>query len=509
MTDPAARAGVPVVEMRNITKRFAGVLALEDVNLAVSRSECLAVLGENGAGKSTLMKILGGVYQKDAGTILVDGDEVNIRNPHVPRDLGIGFIHQEFNLVEQMSIAANIYLGREQLRSRKLIVDESTMIAGAKAALARLDANLEPSRRIAQLTTAEKQLVEIARALSLNARVLVMDEPTASLSRKEIATLFGIVDSLKRQGVSTIYISHRLEEISEVADRVAVLRNGRNAGETSSRAPVTELVEMMLGRQVDQQPARLASARGDSVLKVRDLSTARVLRNVSLELRRGEVLGVFGIAGAGQSELADALFGLTHVTTGTVEVDGQVVDNRSPSKAIANGLGLLTDDRKATGLLLDLSVLQNISLSALSRLSRIGVVASRRERSLGASFRDRLRIRTRSLDHQVKFLSGGNQQKVVLARALATKPRIVILNEPTRGVDVGSKREIYELMNQLTESGTAFLMISSELAEVSAMSDRVIVMYRGAVAAEFTRQEATQGNLLAYAMGEGQLVRGN
>jgi ribose transport system ATP-binding protein len=500
---------VPVIEMRNITKRFYGVLALNNVNLTVGRAECLAVLGENGAGKSTLMKILGGVYQKDEGTILIDGEAVHIRNPHVPRNLGIGFIHQEFNLVEDMSITANIYLGREQLKHRNLIVDKHAMIAGAEAALARLGVNLEPGRKIAQLTTAEKQLVEVARALSLDARVLVMDEPTASLSRKEIDSLFGIVETLKRQGVSTIYISHRLEEISEIADRVAVLRNGTNAGETTSRAPVSQLIEMMLGRKVDQQTARIASTPGDCVLKVQGLSTSRVLRNVNLKLNRGEILGVFGIAGAGQSELAMALFGLTHTTNGTIEIDGQVVDNSSPSKAIANGLGLLTDDRKATGLILDLSVLQNITLSALSTLSRLGVVISKRERGLGGSFLKRLNIRTRGLDNQVKFLSGGNQQKVVLARALSTKPRIVILNEPTRGVDVGSKREIYDLMNQLTEAGTAFLMISSELSEVSTMSDRVIVMYRGAVAAEFAREDATQGNLLTYAMGRDQIVDGS
>ena len=499
----------PVIELREISKAFAGVVALDHVSLTLRRGECLALVGENGAGKSTLMKILGGVYQKDSGTIWVQGKEHDIPNAHAAQSLGIAIIHQEFNLIDYLTVAENIYLGRES--SKYSLLDDSKHTALARRVLERLGAEFHPKRKIVELTTGEKQLVEIARALSQDAAVLVMDEPTASLTRKEIDSLFEIIRTLKSQGVSIIYISHRLEEIYEIADRVSVLRNGRNAGETSGKAPIPQIVEMMLGREIGEKFHKKQVALGETVLEVRNLSTESMLRDVNLSVRQGEILGIFGIAGAGQRELALSLFGLQRVTAGEILVNGKIARIHSPSDAMHNGLGLLTENRKVDGLILELPILENITLSYLNEkgVTPGGYISDHKERSFARAFFDKLNIRASSIDQKVKFLSGGNQQKVVFARALSMKPRVVILNEPTRGVDVGAKVEIYDLMSQMVAEGKGLILISSELPEVLGMSDRVLVMYRGTIAAEVPRSEATQQVLLTYAMGGNLVNRSN
>jgi ribose transport system ATP-binding protein len=507
MASPAAPGYA--LEMRDISKAFTGVVALDRVHLTVRKGECQALVGENGAGKSTLMKILSGVYQKDSGTILVKGKEADITNTRMAQELGIAIIHQEFNLVEHLTVADNIYLGREAL-SNGVLLDDAKAADSAQRVLDRLGAEISARETIRNLTTGEKQLVEIARALSQDAEILVMDEPTASLTKKEIDVLFQIIRTLKTQGASVIYISHRLEEIYEIADRVTVLRNGKNAGETSGQAPISEIVEMMLGREIGEKFHKKQVVLGETVLEVKGLSTPHMLRDVNLYVRQGEILGVFGIAGAGQRELALALFGLQRLSAGEILVRGKRARINSPAEAIRSGLGLLTENRKIDGLILEESILHNITLSYLNGKGVMpgGYISGRKERSFGRTFFDKLSVRAASIEQRVKFLSGGNQQKVVLARALSTKPDVIILNEPTRGVDVGAKVEIYDLMSNLVSEGKGLVLISSELPEVLGMSDRIMVIYRGTMVAEVPRGEATQQILLTYAMG-GSLVNGN
>ena len=385
-------------------------------------------------------------------------------------------------------------------------IDDRTAVKRTLGVLNQVGAAIHPQQQVADLKTGEKQLVEIARAFAQEARILVMDEPTASLTNKEISTLFELIRTVKSHGVGVVYISHRLEETYEIADRVVVLRNGRNAGTTTGKAPVAEIVRMMLGREVGERFHKRTVQPGEVILDVRNLSTTKMLRGVSFSVRRGEILGIFGIAGAGQRNLAMALFGLFKTSGGEILMHGREVALDSATDAIAAGLGLLTDNRKQEGLLLQLPIVQNISLSSLGKMTKYGFVQGRAEYALGRYFADAMKIRATSILQRVRFLSGGNQQKVVLARALATRPDVIILNEPTRGVDIGAKVEIYGLMNQLAAEGKGLIMISSELPEVLGMSDRILVLYRGAVVAEFSQAEANQHNLLTYAMG-GSLVK--
>lgn len=496
-----------VVEMQEIEKSFSGIQVLHRVNLHVKRGECLALLGENGAGKSTLMKILGGIYHKDAGKILIDGKEVDITSTTDAQRLGIAFIHQELNLIEYLTVAENIYLGREEMR-HGFLIDDAKAVEESRRHLAKIKANINPRSLIVDLTTGEKQLVEIARALAQDAKVLVMDEPTASLSNNEIGVLFTLIQSLKEQGVGIIYISHRLEEIYEIADSVLVLRNGYEAGETSGRAPVSEIVAMMLGRELGDRFQKPIIQIGEPIFEVQHLSVRDTLRNINLQVNQGEILGIFGIAGAGQRDLALALFGLRPLLSGKFFARGKEVSIRSPADAIAHGLGLLTESRKEDGLVLNLSILDNITLSYLDRIAVGGYIRGAAEKSFGQYFYEKLNIKAVGLNQKVRFLSGGNQQKVVLARALSTSPDVIILNEPTRGVDVGSKVEIYQLMNQQILEAKGLILISSELPEILGMSDRILVLYHGTFVAEFSAEEATQEKLLTYAMG-GTVNNGN
>lgn len=490
-----------VLQMRNIRKTFPGVVALDDVGFDLRRGEVHILLGENGAGKSTLMKILSGAYQKDGGQILLDGHEIEIRNPRHSRQLGIGIIYQELNLVPHLSAAENIFLGREP--SSFGLVDRKAMNQSARRLLTGLGVDFNPGRLVKELSIAEQQMVEIAKAISLDARILIMDEPTSALTEREIKELFARIRKLKSDGVSIIYISHRMEELFEIGDRVTVLRDGGLVG-TRDIAEVgkPELIRMMVNRELTQQFPKVAAARGQEVLRVEGLSRKGALGEISFSLYEGEVLGIAGLLGSGRTELARAIFGLDKPDTGGIRVKGKLQKIASPRQAINLGLGFLTEDRKTQGLVLPLSVQENICLPSVERFSRLGVVSQRQETEAAAKYQKELRIKTTGPRQRVINLSGGNQQKVVLSKWLCSRGDILIFDEPTRGIDVGSKAEIYQLMNQLAAAGAAVIMISSDLPEILGMSDRILVMHQGRINGELDAAEATQEKILRCALGE-------
>jgi ribose transport system ATP-binding protein len=492
----------PVLEMRHIRKTFPGVVALDDVDFELRRGEVHILLGENGAGKSTLMKILSGAYQKSDGQILLDGAEVEIKNPKHAQTLGISTIYQEFNLISHLPIGENIFLGREPVRFAGLI-DQGAIHLEAKKALSSLGLALDPRRLVKDLRVAEQQMVEVAKALSLDARILIMDEPTAALTEHEIAELFDTIRRLKKNGVAIIYISHRMEELFEIGDRVTVLRDGRSVGTYDvPEMSKSELIRLMVNRELTELFPKVHTTRGPEVLRVEGLCTKSGLKDISFSLHKGEVLGVAGLLGAGRTELARAIFGLDKISSGSIYINGVAQKMSSPRSAIKSGIGFLTEDRKSQGLVLPLSVERNLCLSSVDKFSRWGIMNSREERQAASRYTEDLRIKTPSLDQKVVFLSGGNQQKVVLSKWLCSQAEVFIFDEPTRGVDVGAKAEIYQLMNRLTASGVAIMMISSELLEVLGMSDRVMVMRGGRIAGEFSDGEYTQERILQCALGE-------
>lgn len=493
-----------VLQMRNIRKIFPGVVALDDVDLDLRRGEVHILLGENGAGKSTLMKILSGAYQKDGGQILLDGREIEIKNPRHSRELGIGIIYQELNLVPHLSAAENIFLGRHpSARGLPFLIDRKVMNESARRILTGLGVDFDPRRLVKELSIAEQQMVEIAKAVSLDARILIMDEPTSALTEREIRELFTRIRKLKSDGVSIIYISHRMEELFEIGDRVTVLRDGALVG-TCDIADVTrpELIRMMVDRELTQQFPKVAAARGKEVLRVEELSRRGALSGISFSLFEGEVLGIAGLLGSGRTELARVVFGLDKPDAGSIHVKGKLQKITSPRQAINLGFGFLTEDRKTQGLVLPLSVQENICLPSVERFSRLGVVSERREAEAAARYQKDLRIKATGPGQRVVNLSGGNQQKVVLGKWLCTRGEILIFDEPTRGIDVGSKAEIYQLMNQLTAGGAAIIMISSDLPEILGMSDRILVMHQGRINGEFSAAEATPEKILHCALGE-------
>ena len=488
--------------MHEIRKTFPGVVALDGVDFELRRGEVHILLGENGAGKSTLMKILSGAYQKSAGRVTLDGAEVEIRNPAHAQGLGISTIYQEFNLVPHLSVGENIFLGREP-RGWPGLIDRRAVNRQAAEVLGRLGLKLDPRRPVKGLRVAEQQMVEVAKALSLDARVLIMDEPTAALAEHEIQDLFAAIRGLQEKGVSVVYISHRMEELFEIGDRVTVLRDGRSVGTFDVKGTNKfELIRLMVNRDLTELFPKERAARGEEVLRVEDLTTRGGLDGVSFSLHKGEVLGVAGLLGAGRTELARAIFGLDKLERGTVRIKGRERRIGSPRAAINSGLGFLTEDRKAQGLVLPLSVKDNLCLPSVDKFTTLGFVDSRRERRAADRYVRELRIRTPGLDQKVAYLSGGNQQKVVLSKWLCSEAEVFIFDEPTRGVDVGAKAEIYQLMNRLAASGVAIVMISSELPEILGMSDRILVMRAGRVACEFGSEEATQEKILECALGE-------
>jgi ribose transport system ATP-binding protein len=496
----------PLLEMRGISKAYPGVQALTQAGLRLHGGEVLAVVGENGAGKSTLMKILAGVHMADAGEVLLDGRPAACASVAAAEAVGIVLIHQELNLVDSLEVAGNIFLGREPRWGGFLGLINPEIYPQAEAILRRVGLNCSPRSRVADLPVGQRQLVEIARALSLRSRILIMDEPTASLTQHEIDRLFQIIRELKRQGVSIIYVSHRLKEVVEIADRVTVLRDGRNAGELErSGIDHDAIIRLMVGRDLKQFFQRTARPPGQGaspLLRVQGLRfDHRQREGIRFDLRAGEIVGLAGLIGAGRTELAETLFGARRALAGEIHLDGRPVAIRSPSDAIAAGLFLVPEDRRRHGLVLSAGIAPNISLPSLARVSRWGLVSKTRERSLARSMCDRLNIRTPALEQLVALLSGGNQQKVVLAKWLARTPRVLILDEPTRGVDVGAKTEIYALMDQLTRQGVGILMISSDLEEILGMSDRVLIMHEGNLAGELARAELSEEAVMRLATG--------
>jgi len=492
----------PVLEMRDIGKRFPGVVALDEVDFDLRRREVHILLGENGAGKSTLMKILSGAYQKSAGQIILDGAEVEIRNPKHAQTLGISTIYQEFNLIPNLSVGENIFLGREPAQLPGLI-NQRAIFQDARRAVSSLGLEINPRKLIKDLKVAEQQMVEVAKALSLDARILIMDEPTAALTEHEIKDLFATIGALKDKGVSIIYISHRLEELFEIGDRVTVLRDGRSVGTYDVRGMTkAELIRLMVNRELTDLFPKVRAPKGPEALRVEGLSTPGSLKEISFTLHQGEVLGIAGLLGAGRTELARAIFGIDKLSAGTIYLNGEAQHLSSPRAAINSGIGFLTEDRKSQGLVLRLSVKENLCLASMDKFSRWGVMNTSEERQVADRYVKELRIRTPSLDQKVVFLSGGNQQKVVLSKWLCSQAKVFIFDEPTRGVDVGAKTEIYQLMNRLTATGVAIIMISSEMLEVLGMSDRMLVMREGRVVGEFSAEDATQERVLQCALGQ-------
>jgi len=498
-----ARSTVPVLEVVGLTKAFPGVQALEDVSLSVGVGEVHALVGENGAGKSTLIKILAGVYQADAGSIRLGGQPVAIRSVHEAHQLGVAVIYQEPALVPALTVAENILLGREPGARLRGVVDRPALLAEAQRVLDRLQSPLDPRARVADLGISWQQVVEIAKALSLDARLIVMDEPTAALTLQETKQLFQIVRELKAQGRAVLFISHALEEVFEIADRVTVLRDGRLVTSRAvSGLTRANLVRFMIGRAVDESANRARPVTGPEVLRVSGLRRQGVLDDVSFTLHAGEVLGIAGLVGSGRTELARALFGADPIDSGEIRLEGRRFDPRSPRDALRAGIGLVPEDRKREGLVELFSTAANISLANLGAISRLsGWIDRVRERALAMRLITRLKLQPPSPDWSVRTLSGGNQQKVVLAKWLARDVKALLVDEPTRGVDVGAKDEIYHLMDELARAGMAILMISSYLPEILQMSDRILVMREGRIVLELPRGEATEERLMEAATG--------
>lgn len=489
-----------LLQMSGIDKSFPGVHALSDVSLTLHGGEVLALMGENGAGKSTLIKMLGGAHRPDAGTISIDGNPVDLSSPAEAIESGIGVIYQEFNLIPALSAWENIFLGREQ---SGLFVARADERKKAAELFARLGVSIPLDVPCGQLSVAQQQLVEIAKVLAQEVRILVMDEPSAALTPQEVEKLFAIIRDLKANGIGIIYISHRLDEIFKIADTVMVLRDGRYVGDSpASEMTRKQMIEMMVGRSIESEFPKESAPLGDVRLKVTGMSRGEHVRDISLEVRAGEVLGLTGLVGAGRTELVRVIFGADQRDAGTVELDGHQRKIDSPRQAIAAGICLLTEDRKSQGLVLSRSVRENFGLPNLSRLSRLGILKQRQERQAFAGYVDSLSIRIPNQEQSAKNLSGGNQQKVVLAKWLEQNAEILIFDEPTRGIDVGAKHEIYQLINRLAAQGKSIIMISSEMPEVLGMSDRILVMHDGRVTGEITDVSlATQAQIMEFAIG--------
>lgn len=490
----------PLLSIRNITKTFPGVRALNRVDLDIHPGEVLALMGENGAGKSTLIKILAGAQQADSGSILMDGAEVRLPTPQAARKLGISVIFQEFNLIPTMTAAENLFLGRERCRAG--IVSSRSDRAAAEEFFSRVGLRIDPGALCRGLTVAQQQGIEIAKALSVNARLVIMDEPSAALTGREVEKLFGIVRQLKSEGIAVVYVSHRLDEIFAIADRIAVLRDGGNAGEAmAAETTRARLIEMMVGRSIENEFPKRPARQGDVVLRAENLARGSRVRDVSLRVRSGEVLALAGLVGAGRTETARLIFGADRAERGRIELDGKPLRLRSPRDAIAAGIALLTEDRKSQGLIPRHPIRENFSLPSLRHFLRAGMVRRSLERRAFEGYRQKLSIRIANPEYPAATLSGGNQQKVVLAKWLETNSRLLIFDEPTRGIDVKSKVEIYELINSLAEAGKAILMISSELPEVLGMADRILVMHEGRVKGEITDpSRSSQEEILGLAI---------
>lgn len=492
---------VPLLRVDRVSKRFPGVVALDSVCLQLKRAEVLAVVGENGAGKSTLMKILAGIVAPDEGQLLVDGVPQTIDSVQKAQSLGIALIHQELYLCQNLNVVDNIFLGREPHHFG--FIDRHRIRRLAAETLQEVGLHVSPDANASELTIGQQQMVEIAKAVSTDARMVIMDEPTSSLSQHEADNLFEIIRALKSRGVSVIYISHRLGEVERVADRVVVLRDGRNAGELQKgKIEHKAMVEKMVGRELSKFYHRRALPSDDVVVSVNGIRTELYPHHeVRFEIRRGEILGLAGLVGAGRTELLTTLFGLTPARAGAIEIEGRPRNITDPRSAIRFGLALVPEDRKRQGLVLQMTVCENTSLPTLAEIARGGWIDFQRDRQLAEQMRRRLDVRTPSVHQNTGVLSGGNQQKVVIGKWLATSPKLLMLDEPTRGVDIGAKQEIYQLMDELAQSGVAILFVSSDMEEILGMSDRILVMHQGQIAGELQKQQFSEQAVMNLATG--------
>lgn len=493
------------LEMKGIVKTFPGVLSLNNVDFTVRSGKTIALVGENGAGKSTLMKILSGVHKMDKGEIFISGKKADITNTLDSLALGISIIYQELNLLPNMNIAENIYIGREPKKYG--LADKAAMHKGSKALLEEVGLNVDTRMLVGNLSTAQKQMVEVAKALSFNIKLIVMDEPTSSLTEKETGTLFEIIKKLKEKNVAVIFISHRMNEIFEISDEIAVMRDGEMVGHLQKeKCSEDEVINLMVGRTITDIFAKDKAEIGEEVLRVENICTEGLLKDISFTLKKGEILGFAGLIGSGRSEVMRAIFGIDKKESGSIYISGKKVEIKSTVDSIKNKIGFVPEDRKEQGLILSASVKRNISLAALNIISVIKLffmrmfINKKEEERLSNEYIKQLRIKTPSGEQAVVNLSGGNQQKVVIAKWMVTKPDILILDEPTRGIDIGAKKEIHSLMSALVKTGVAIIMISSELPEVLGMSDRIIVMHEGQIKGELSRKEASQEAILKMAI---------
>ncbi|WP_405096740.1 sugar ABC transporter ATP-binding protein [Oceanobacillus sp. FSL H7-0719] len=503
MREVSSLDSTPIIEMENISKSFSGNQVLNTVNFDVRRGEIHALMGENGAGKSTLVKILTGIHARDNGTIKVNESEVNFTNPKQAEEKGIVVIHQELNIIPYLTVAQNIFLGKEITYGKTGILNTNKMNKLAAESLSALGvSNIRPQDLAGDLSVGKQQMVEIARALSTHAELIIMDEPTSALTDREIENLFKAIDSLKKKGVAFVYISHRMEEIFQICDRITILRDGNYIGtENIPETNFESIVKMMVGRELGGRFPEKNNSIGDVVFQVESLTVKGLFEDIHFEVRKGEILGVSGLMGAGRTELMETIFGHRKKDEGTVKLNGKPIKTNHPGSLIKEGIGFITEDRKGQGLILDFPIRENISLTNFGGISRLGVIEAKQERKLADKLIQRLHVKTSNREQTTGTLSGGNQQKVVIAKWLGTNPQVLILDEPTRGVDIGAKKEIYSIMNQLAEDGVAIIMISSELPEILGVSDRVMVMHEGKVKAFFEKHEATQEKIMMAATG--------
>ncbi|MBD7945898.1 sugar ABC transporter ATP-binding protein [Psychrobacillus sp. Sa2BUA9] len=497
-----------MIEMTGISKAFNGNTVLNNVEFEIAPGEIHALMGENGAGKSTLMKILTGIYTRDSGEIKIKGNPVEFKNPKEAEQAGIAVIHQELNILPDLTVAENLFLGNEKTFGKSGILKTKEMNKAAKEVLLNLGLDVDVKTTARNLSVGKQQIVEIAKAISSNADVIIMDEPTAALTDREIETLFETIRALQAKGVSFVYISHRMEEIFAICDRITILRDGsyvgvRNVKETT----FDEIVQMMVGRELGGRFPDRTSKIGEVKLVAKNLTRKGFFEDVSFELRKGEILGVAGLMGAGRTEVVQSLFGYKKLDSGELILDGKQVKINTPLDAIKLGFGFVTEDRKSEGLILDFSVKENLGITNFNKISKNGVVSNQKEKSLYDSMVKRLGVRTSGPDQTVKSLSGGNQQKIVIAKWLGIEPDILILDEPTRGVDVGAKKEIYSIVNTLAENGVSIIMISSELPEIIGMVDRVLVMHEGKITGEITKEEMSQEKIMHYATGGDKVAK--
>lgn len=496
-----------MIEMTGIDKAFSGNVVLKDVQFSLADGEIHALMGENGAGKSTLMKILTGIYGRDAGVIKVDGQEVDFKSPKEAEAMGIAVIHQELNILPDLTVAENLFLGNEKTVGMGILKTKE-MNREASRILKQLGLDVDVKTPAGQLSVGKQQIIEIAKAIETHAKVIIMDEPTAALTDREIKTLFKTIRKLQSQGVSFVYISHRMEEIFAICDRITILRDGQYIGvRVIKETNFDEIVKMMVGRELgDRFPERNASI-GEVKLEVKGLTRNDYCQDINFQLRKGEVLALAGLMGAGRTEVAEALFGYRKMNKGEIFIDGQKVKISNPIQAKKHGIGFVTEDRKSEGLVVDFSIKDNIMLTNLDKASKMSVINSKKESTFVNNLMKKLGVRSSGAMQTAKSLSGGNQQKVVIAKWLGDAPEILILDEPTRGVDIGAKKEIYQIINDLAEQGVAILMISSELPEVIGMADRVLVMHEGKITGEVSKEEMTQEKIMHYATGGDKVVQ--